>query len=248
MLQLPVVLAAVALLPTAHGVHIRPKFCDFHPLASPDAYTKLFVDASPDDITIIKWASDGCRTCRAAQPKIRSILKRWDEEAPSAAAFYSMDLRVSSKEGSDDGMFDFFKEKGVTHLPYIELYVGSELVHSLVVPPSRAAFLRNALTDVSTTWRDGRRQRERRRLLLGLRAARARLYALDEQRARERRRWAAMRSTERAGLSASRRAERRRLLAGIRRLATRRASTAAEAAALARRWRLFRRLVLSRRS
>ena len=44
-------------------------------------------------------------------------------------------------------MFDFFKERNVTHMPFIELYVGDQRVHSLVVPPSRTSFLRVALGD-----------------------------------------------------------------------------------------------------
>ena len=165
-----------------------PRFSDFVPLTSPQAYTKLLTEVATDEITVIKWAADSCRTCRAAQPKIRSIMKRWDADTPSAASFYSVDLRTENK----DLMFDFFKERNVTHMPFIELYVGDQRVHSLVVPPSRTSFLRVALGDAADFVRDGRRQRARRNLLLQLRESRQELSRLERERRLLRRRWKLM--------------------------------------------------------
>ena len=102
-------------------------------------------------------------------------MKRWDADTPSGASFYSVDLRTENK----DLMFDFFKERNVTHMPFIELYVGDQRVHSLVVPPSRVSFLRVALVEAADFVRDSQRQIARRNLLLQLRESKRALARVE---------------------------------------------------------------------
>lgn len=221
------------------GTSPRGRFNDFHPLASPEAYKELLDQKrTSDDITVIKWASDQCRTCRAAVPKIRGILKKWDEETPSppGASYYSVDLRRDNSVT----MLAFFKARNITLLPCIELYVGDELLHTLVVPPSRTAFLRNALGDVAGHVGDTRRRRERRRMLLALRQSRRQLVRLSRARAKLQRRY---RLDTLSATAVIKRERRRGFLISLRSGAAERETRRVETTRLERKRRLFNKLV-----
>lgn len=216
-----------------------PRFSDFHSLTSPEGFTTLLASSKPEDVTVVKYTSDQCRTCRAAKARIRSVVKTWDaENPPPRANFYSMSIRSRN----DTHMLEFFKKSGITHLPYIELYVGGELRNGLVVPPSRTAFLRNALTDVTDQWRVARRQRVRRKLLESLREHRHELRAQNRRYRRLRRRWALIKARGLLDQAPERR--RRRWLGQLQRAIAQRRDVAHANARLERRYRLFRRLVV----
>ena len=218
----------------------RARFCDFHPLNSPEAYEELMEDRAADEITVVKWSSDSCRTCRAAQPKIRGVLKKWDDDVfrNAAASYYSVDLRSDNK----DVMFGFFKARNITHMPCIELYVGNELLQTLVVPPSRVAFLRNGLFDALDHVGAARRRRARRRMLLDLRARKAALVKIRRARAKLQRRYQL--GTLNTPSQAALRERRKSFLGSLRALAAEREELLAETRRLERKRRLFRRLVM----
>ena len=215
-------------------------------LASPNDYKDLIASASSTDITVVKWAADYCRTCRAAAPKIRSLLKKFKTEQPNAR-FFSMDLKAI-KDSSQDEMVDYFQSRNVTKMPYIELYVGQELVQSLVVPPARVAFLRNALSDAASRFRSARRQRFRRRLVLQARANSHERAALARRRSRLIRQWLAERESSDASASStassSSRGVRKRHLLELRALESQRRNLRDVRGRLARKRRLFNTLVL----
>ena len=217
----------------------RARFYDFHPLNSPEEYEQLLADRAADEITVVKWAADSCRTCRAAIPKIRGVLKKWDDQLGPAASYYSVDLRSDNK----DVMFGFFKARNVTHMPCIELYVGSELLQTLIVPPSRVAYLKNALGDAVSHVGDTRRRRERRRLLLDLRAQKNSLVRLRLARAKLQRRYQLdkLDASSREALQERRKS----FLGSLRALAADREALIVETRRLERKRRLFRRLVMS---
>jgi hypothetical protein len=156
-------------------------------LASPTEYQELLASAGADDITVIKWAADTCNTCRAAKPKIRSLLIKFRKKQPSAK-FFSMDLKAA-KDDSKDEMKAFFQSRNVTKMPFMEVYVGRELVQSLVVPPARVAFLGTALGNAAGRLRVARRRRIRRRLLLQMRSNSRERAAVKDRREELGRRW-----------------------------------------------------------
>lgn len=161
--------ARAASLP-AVGVQLKVGSNLMKRLASPEDYIALLrahrLPSASDDILIVKWSYDEmCRTCRAATPKIRSLLKRFQSSQPSAQ-FYAMDI-----QRGQETMIDFFKARNVTRMPFVEVYVGGELIESMVVPPSRVSFLRTALQQAADRLKSARRHRTRRRLLLQARQA-----------------------------------------------------------------------------
>ena len=56
--------ARVATVPSTYGHAASSALHGLRPLASPDDYRRVFAETAGSDITVIKWASDGCRTCR----------------------------------------------------------------------------------------------------------------------------------------------------------------------------------------
>ena len=175
---------AVASSSTVHGLALgaslprlnmraHSTFEDFCPITSIEDYEKCIGEAAQDDITIIKWVSEGCRTCRAAGPKIKSVVKRWSQDAIGhRTSFYAVELKKNYRdEALQQRWLDFCREREVKQLPYVELYLGGEQVQGLVVPPSRVSFLRVALAEAKDSVRARRRRRARRNLLLTLRAA-----------------------------------------------------------------------------
>lgn len=103
----------------------------FAKLGSPANYTTTLAEAEDDQVSVIKWQAPYCRTCRATSP----LLDRAAKQFPTAR-FYSMDLERNGK-AAGERMANFFKEKKVTSMPYVEVYLGSTLVEAEVIPPSR---------------------------------------------------------------------------------------------------------------
>jgi len=121
-------------------------FTSFIPLRSPQAYEEVLEGVTSEQLTLIKWGSDDCRSCRAALRKINSVVTRWDA-VHMRGRFFSMDLRRGGRSEARAAMFECFQRRNVTHMPYIELYVGTKLVHTLVVPPGGTAALDAALNE-----------------------------------------------------------------------------------------------------
>jgi thiol-disulfide isomerase/thioredoxin len=102
----------------------------FSPLGSPANYTQLIESAPSDTVSVIKFQAPYCRTCRKTSPLLDRVAKQYPQ-----ARFYSMDL-VRDGKAAGERVNRFFKEKGVKLMPYVEVYIGSELFESEVVPPS----------------------------------------------------------------------------------------------------------------
>lgn len=64
----------------------------FAPLETPAAYEELLAGASNESISVIKFVSAHCRTCRAAEPKLEAFAKRWP-----GASFHSLVLKKDGK-------------------------------------------------------------------------------------------------------------------------------------------------------
>ena len=64
----------------------------FAPLETPAAYEELLAGARNESISVIKFASAHCRTCRAAEPKLEAFAKRWP-----GASFHSLVLKKDGK-------------------------------------------------------------------------------------------------------------------------------------------------------
>lgn len=64
----------------------------FAPLETPAAYQELLAGASNESISVIKFVSASCRTCRAAEPKLEAFAKRWP-----GASFHSLVLMKNGK-------------------------------------------------------------------------------------------------------------------------------------------------------
>ena len=222
---------------------VAPRFTAFKKLTSPQEHKTIFEQTASTDVTVVKWMADGCRTCKAATPKITSIMKRWDQPG---AQFYSMQL-----QNGDKAMLTYFQEKNVSQLPFVELYVGNELVDSLVVPPSRVSFLKAALSTASGRWRITRASRERRRLLLSLRSHRREQKALNWRRIRLSQRWRRYRLMLRlvhGADSKPSRTQRRKHLRSLRALRQERKAHMMSTTRLERRWSLFKLIVMGRSS
>lgn len=101
----------------------------FSALGSPANYTRLIESADPDSVTVIKFQAPHCRTCRATSPLLDRVAKQYPQ-----AQFYSMDL-VRNGKVAGERMNAFFKDRGIKTMPYIEIYYGSKLIESEVVPP-----------------------------------------------------------------------------------------------------------------
>ena len=252
---------AVASSSTVHGLALgaslprlnmraHSTFEDFCPITSIEDYEKCIGEAAQDDITIIKWVSEGCRTCRAAGPKIKSVVKRWSQDAIGhRTSFYAVELKKNYRdEALQQRWLDFCREREVKQLPYVELYLGGEQVQGLVVPPSRVSFLRVALTEAKDSVRARRRRRARRNLLLTLRTRRHEARRLERERHALVREWRGLRV--RGALddaTPQQRADsRRRYLTELRGVGAARRRAVAEARGLERRRRLFDVFVLRR--
>jgi hypothetical protein len=64
----------------------------FAPLETPAAYQEMLAGAGNESISVIKFVSASCRTCRAAEPKLEAFAKRWP-----GASFHSLVLMKNGK-------------------------------------------------------------------------------------------------------------------------------------------------------
>ena len=208
-------------------------------LAGPDEYESLLESVSDEEITVVKWTADYCRTCRAATPKIRGMFKRFFAQYPQAS-FYSMELTKDNNE-----MHAYFESRNVTRMPFVEVYVGQQLADSLVVPPSRVAFLGNALQAArrvaSSRVQARRARRERRRLVLLAQSQRRSKRRIQQERAQLVQEW--KRTTSDSG-GLAQRALRKRYLMKLRTLRQAAVRLDADTTRLNRRRQLFMLLVM----
>ena len=111
----------------------------FVPLGSPSNYSALLDNAAPDTVSVIKFQAGYCRTCRASSPLLDRVAKQYPD-----ANYFSMDLYRDGK-AAGERMNRFFKEKKVKLMPYVEIYVGNEMIDTEVVPPSALASFEQAI-------------------------------------------------------------------------------------------------------
>ena len=97
---------------------------EFAPLATPAAYEELLARVEPADVTVIKYQSPFCRSCRKPSALLEGLAEEWPQ-----AAFYTMDLVIDGK-AAGRRMKAFFKERHVTEIPHVEVYRGNVLVRA----------------------------------------------------------------------------------------------------------------------
>ena len=97
---------------------------EFTPLGTPANFTAMLGNASASTYSVIKWQAPYCRSCK--EPS--ALLDRLATELPPAN-FYSMDL-VQDGKAAGKRMLKCFKEHNVTVMPFIEVYLGDELIEA----------------------------------------------------------------------------------------------------------------------
>ena len=107
------VLAAAAADPTS-----------FSKLATPAAFADMLAHTSDDTISVVKFQSPYCRSCRQRSSHIEGLA-----EAHPDATFYSLDLVLDGK-AAGRRMKALFKEHGVSEIPFVQLYRGGELLEA----------------------------------------------------------------------------------------------------------------------
>jgi len=200
----------------------------FLPLSGPAAYDRLFRDAEPSTITVVKFVAAGCRACRAATPKLASIAKKWPD-----ARFYSMELTRDAEE-----IYGFFQARNISHMPFVEVFVGASCVDSIIVTPSRTNFVISALTAARSKRASMTRYAFRRKLVMRMRRNHTRLLALQRLRARLAANWEALPSS-----AADRMAQRRAHLKSVLQIRDERDELLRERRLLKRRRQLLYRFV-----
>ena len=105
------------------GGATTPTARTFTPLATPAAYESLLAEASPADVTIIKFQSPFCRSCRRPS----KLLDDYEEQFGENAKFYSIDLVIDGK-AAGRRMKAFFKDRDVKEIPHIEVHRGNVLI------------------------------------------------------------------------------------------------------------------------
>ena len=98
----------------------------FMQLGTPANYSSLVENAAADSISVIRWQAPYCRACREQSPQLTRIREQWPQ-----AQFYSMDL-IRNGKAAGERMCRFFKERNVTAMPHIEVYVGSTCVEAAI--------------------------------------------------------------------------------------------------------------------
>jgi len=146
----------------------------FTPLESPEAYDELVQSLDEGSTTVVKFVAPSCRTCRASNARLSFVASKWPR-----TRFYEVFLAAGTP------FVEWAKARGLTTVPYIEVYLGAEQIEALVVPPSRVRALSSALTAARQRLRQQRRQqgvlrlRSHRRERSELRSERSRLVRLD---------------------------------------------------------------------
>ena len=99
----------------------------FSALATPNDYRELLANAAPSDVSVIKYQSPFCRSCRQPSQALDDLAQEWPQ-----ASFYTLDLLIDGK-AAGRRMKALFKERNVKEIPYVEVYRGSVLVEAGVM-------------------------------------------------------------------------------------------------------------------
>ncbi|EOD08480.1 hypothetical protein EMIHUDRAFT_249069 [Emiliania huxleyi CCMP1516] len=153
---------------------VRLKSSRFAEITSPAAYEGLVQTLPIEGATVVKFTAPWCRTCRQSNAKLSFIASKWRR-----ASFYELKL-------SESQSVEWARQRGISQLPFIEVYEGRTCIERFVAPPSRVRALSSALTAAR------RRLRYQRRLRTALR-----LRALRRERQRLRSALLALESEER---------------------------------------------------
>ena len=97
---------------------------EFVPLPTPAAYAELLANVAPDEISVVKFQSPNCRSCRQPSAKLQHLT-----EAHPHATFYTLDLVINGKAAGRH-MKAFFAENGVKEIPYVQVYRGQTLLEA----------------------------------------------------------------------------------------------------------------------
>jgi thiol-disulfide isomerase/thioredoxin len=100
----------------------------FESISTPANYSALIAGAEPSDISVVRFQAPYCRSCKERSP----LLDRIAENNPQAK-FYSLDL-VRNGKAAGERMAKLFKQRGVSAMPYVEVWLGATLVESSVEP------------------------------------------------------------------------------------------------------------------
>ena len=96
----------------------------FSALATPNDYRELLANAAPSDVSVIKYQSPLCRSCRQPSQALDELAQEWPQ-----ASYYTLDLLIDGK-AAGRRMKALFKERSVKEIPYVEVYRGSVLVEA----------------------------------------------------------------------------------------------------------------------
>ena len=94
----------------------------FIPLQTPAEYEEMLLNVDVNAISIIKYGSPYCRSCKKPSPLLESYMEAWPD-----ATVYSMQL-IRDGKAAGKRMLRFFKERQVLVMPYLEVYRGSECI------------------------------------------------------------------------------------------------------------------------
>lgn len=122
-------------------------------LESPQQYEELISNLVDDSPTVVKFVSPLCRTCKASTAKLSFVANQWPR-----TDFYEVSLTKGSP------FIDWVKDRGITQLPFIEVYLGPERIESFLAPPSRVRFLTRTLEIARQRIRYQRRRRAVQRI------------------------------------------------------------------------------------
>ena len=139
----------------------------FTDLETPANLTAVLADAVEGEISVIKFQAPWCRTCRAMAPLLDRTAKKWPR-----ASYYSLTLQRNGK-AAGERMYKFFRSRNITQMPYVEVYLGQELLDAEVIPPRSLELFDQALGAASERLARLRVRGERQRRLDLLRDMRA---------------------------------------------------------------------------
>ena len=112
---------------SALTISARPAAPAATSLPTPAAYAELLAAAGPDDVSIIRFGSPFCRTCREPSQLVDQLLDQYG----STASLYSIEL-VQDGKAAGRRMLKLFKEREVTAIPYLEVHRGDQCIHACV--------------------------------------------------------------------------------------------------------------------
>ncbi|KAL1526165.1 hypothetical protein AB1Y20_014893 [Prymnesium parvum] len=173
----------------------------YRALQDPVALRDILAEAREDAISVVTYTAPWCRACKAFKAKVEYIANR-----RPMARFYRVELqRAGGEVGGEAGcepdtMRNFYASRNVTQMPFVEVYLGSNRLEALVLPPNRVRFLNVLLDEARAQLRRLRPRLARRRVLLALRANRVEQALLERERRVQERRWHLVRLFIKLGL------------------------------------------------